>query len=180
MRTLLLLLLIAGTAEASTKHGPRLAHRVVESIDDDHAVLSFVLGTNKRGPQEVTVPIEIPIGMAATGLSIAMGDDAGMSAVPLRAELARGVYNDVVREIRDPALLEIDADGTMMLSVFPLTRGLPARITIELTAMEKAEGHVTRTRSLVAAPGARERNRDPYADYWPEHRHPEVVAANEP
>jgi hypothetical protein len=89
MRTLpiaALLLLTVAAAEASTAHriagapsGGKLAHAVVEAVDDDHAVLTFVLTTTKRGPQEVTVPIDLPPGMAATGLSIAMGRDVALS-----------------------------------------------------------------------------------------------------
>jgi hypothetical protein len=193
MRTLpiaLLLVTATAAAEASTARriagapsSGKLAHAVVEQVDDDHAVLTFVLTTTARGPQEITVPIDLPMGMAATGLSIAMGRDVAMSAVPLRAENARGIYDQVVRQVRDPALLEVTEEGGMLLSVFPVTRGVPARVTIELTAVDKVEGlaRVNYTTSLVAAPMA-ERN-DPYADYWPAHREwrPELtVAVNDP
>jgi hypothetical protein len=189
MRTLpiALLLVTVAAAEASTARriagapsGGKLAHAVVETVDDDHAVLTFVLTTTKRGPQEVTVPIDLPIGMAATGLSIAMGKDAAISARPLRAEYATGIYNQVVSEIRDPALLEITDEGGMKLSVFPVTRGVPARITIELTSVDKLEGvlRVNQGTSLIAAPATYDRT-DAYASYWPEHREviPEVIAA---
>jgi hypothetical protein len=185
MRTLpiaALLLVTVAAAEASTAHriagrpsSGKLAHAVVEDVDDEHAVLTFVLTTNARGPQEVTVPIDLPMGMAATGLSIAMGRDAAMSARALRAEDASGVYAQVVREIRDPALLEITEEGGMKLSVFPVTRGVPARVTIELTSVDKLDGllSVNYATSLVAAPETYDRN-DEYASYWPQH--PEVIA----
>lgn len=184
MRTLpitALLLVTVAAAEASTPRriagaptGGKLAHAVVENVDDDHAVLTFVLTTTKRGPQEVTVPIDLPLGMAATGLSIAMGREAAMSARPLRAASASGIYDQVVREIRDPALLEITEEDGMRLSVFPVTRGVPARITIELTSVNKLNGllSVNYATSLIAAPAVYDRD-DAYADYWPQH--PEVI-----
>jgi len=184
MRTLpiaLLLLVTAAAAEASSHRriagapsSGKLAHAVLENVDDDHAVLTFVLTTTKRGPQEVTVPIDLPMGMAATGLSIAMGREPAMSARALRAESASGIYEGVVREIRDPALLEITEEGGMKLSVFPVTRGIPARVTIELTSVDKLDGllAVNYATSLIAAPDVYDRN-DAYADYWPQH--PEVI-----
>jgi hypothetical protein len=185
MRTLpivALLLVTVAAAEASTLRriagapsSGKLAHAVVEDADEDHAVLTFVLTTTKRGRQEVTVPIDLPMGMAATGLSIAMGREAAMSARPLRAESASRIYEGVVREIRDPALLEVTEEGGMKLSVFPVTRGVPVRITIELTSVDKLDGllSVNHATSLIAAPEVHDRN-DGYAEYWPQH--PEVIA----
>jgi hypothetical protein len=187
MRTLpiaALLLVTVAAAEASTPRriagaptGGKLAHAVVENVDDDHAVLTFVLTTTKRGPQEVTVPIDLPLGMVATGLSIAMGREAAMSARPLRASSATGIYDLVVREVRDPALLEITEEDGMKLSVFPVTRGVPARVTIELTSVDKVDDldglpHVTSATSLIAAPAVYDRD-DAYTSYWPQH--PEVI-----
>lgn len=181
MRTLplaLLLVSVVTAAEASTARripgapsSGKLAHAVVENVDDDHAVLTFVLTTTARGPQEITVPIDLPMGMAATGLSIAMGRDAAMSARPLRAESASGIYSEVVSQIRDPALLEITEDGLMKLSVFPVTRGVPARVTIELTSVDKLEDllSVNRVTSLIAAPPAVSDHDDEYAEYWVQH-----------
>jgi hypothetical protein len=116
--------------------------------------------------------------MAATGLSIAMGREAAMTARALTAQSASGIYQQVVSHIRDPALLEITEEGGMQLSVFPVTRGVPVRITIELTAVDKVEGlaHVTYETSLIAAPITEPRKQS-YAEYWPRHHTAEVIAA---
>ena len=178
MRTLLvsaLLLATAAAAEASTS-------RRIERVDEDHARLKVVVTTSARGMQEVILPITVPDGMVVTGLSITVGREAPMVARPLLAASARNIYDQVVREIRDPALLETTETGGFQLSVFPVTRAAPARVVIELTAIDKVEGlaHVTHATSLVAAPMMYDRD-DPYADYWPEHRSPDVVVeVNDP
>ncbi len=182
------LLLAATTAEASTARrltkapkGGTLSRAVLEAIDDDHATLTFVLTSNARQGSEVIVPIELPDGMIATGLTIAMGRAAGDSGIVYMAEAARGTYDRIVRQIKDPALLEWSDEGTLRLSVFPVVKGTPARVTIELTATSEAINlaRVTREMSLLAGPEIKGEN-DPYADYWPEHRTEDVVASIEP
>jgi len=179
-----LLLLASTAAEASTARarpgvptGGRLAHAVVEAIDEGHATLTFVLTTTSREGREVIVPIDLPEGMTATGLTISMGRDAAESARTDMAGSARAYYDRTVVQIKDPALLEWAADGRLRLSVFPVVRGTPARVTIELTATDQAAdlACVDRATSLIAAPGRPDRN-DPYADYWPAHRGDDVVA----
>lgn len=177
-----LLLLTATAAEAST-------HRRLERLDDGHAILKVVLTTRQTTAQELTVPIDVPAGMVVTGLSIRIGRDAPMIAQPLRASAARDVYDDVVAQLRDPALLEITKTGSMRLSVYPVTKDTPARVTIELTSERTIEGlvRVDRETSLVAAPDGPEnrdrRSGETYASYWPAHRtwRPEVVVVvNDP
>lgn len=170
---LALLLLSTATAAAST------AHRI-EQVDRDHATMSITLTTRARTPQELVVPVEVPDGMAITGLTIRIGREEPLVGRPLRAWYARTIYDDVVREIRDPALLEATEQG-IRLSVFPITRTTPARITIELTAVDQLEGlaRVEPNLSFVAVPGSIDED-DPYVNYWPAHRQwlPEV-AVNE-
>ncbi|CAN5923782.1 hypothetical protein BH11MYX3_BH11MYX3_00390 [soil metagenome] len=183
------MLLLASTAgQASTArprpHPPKranLAHAVLEAIDDDHATLSFVLTSNSRQGKEVIVPIDLPEGMTATGMTLAMGRAAGDSGVALVSEAARRTYDSIVRMIKDPALLEWTSEGRLQLSVFPVVKGTPARVTIELTATSEASNlnRVTRQLSLLASPEIAGHS-DPYADYWPEHRTDEVVASAEP
>ncbi len=187
MRTLpiagfLVLTATATAAQASTA-------RRLERFDDGHATLKVVLTTKEATAQELVVPIAVPAGMVVTGLSIRIGRDTPMIAQPLLASSARDVYDDVVAQLRDPALLEITRTGTMRLSVYPVTRDTPARVTIELTSMHTVEGlaRVDRVTSLVAVPDEEDarkaRRRGAYANYWPAHRtwRPElVVVVNDP
>lgn len=175
MRTLpiaALLLLTATAAEAST------AHRI-EPVDEDHATMTFVVTTQARGAQEITLPVTIPADMAVTGLTIQIGTEEVLVARPLLAASARSLYDTVVAQIRDPALLESTRHG-MRLSVYPVTRKTPARITLHLTSANKLDGlaRVDLATSMLAAP-IRYESDDPYADYWPAHEQV-IVAVTEP
>lgn len=157
--------------------GGKLAHAVLEAIDDEHAILTFVLTTTAAGARELIVPIELPEGMIATGLSVAMGKAPADSAVPVVARAARGTYDRIVEQIRDPALLEWMGDERLKLSVFPVVKGVPARVTIELTTTPGAasgrSARVDQQMSLLAAPGIDWS--DPYANYWPGHPSDDVL-----
>ncbi len=172
--------ILAALAALTTIATASTAHRI-EQIDRDHATMSLVLTTRSRSPTEVVVPVEVPEGMAITGLTLRIGREAPLVGRPLGARFARTIYDDVVREIRDPALLEATERG-IRLSVFPITRSTPARITIELTAVDQLAGlaRVEPNQSFVAVPGEIDET-DPYASYWPAHHPlvPEVVAVNE-
>ena len=89
---------------------------------------------------------------------------------------ARTIYDRVVAEIKDPALLEWTSDGRVKLSVFPVRRDARATVTIALTTIDETGLHVDRETSLMAAPGQRE-ERFAYGDYWPAH-HTEVTVAS--
>ncbi len=176
MRTLPIaaaLLLATAAAEASTL-------RRIEQIDDDHATLSFVVTTKARDAQEIILPVRIPADMAVTGLTIQIGTEEALVAQPVLAASARKIYDDVVAQIRDPALLELTTRDQLRLSVYPITRKTPARITLHLTQVTKLDGlaRVERGTSLVAAPMSRSRL-EPYADYWPRHEQI-IVAVTEP
>lgn len=157
---------------AGAPRGGRLAHPVVETIDEHHSTLTFVLTTNAREGREVVVPIVLPEGMIATELSISMGGEAAEAAYPYQAGSARELYDGIVAQIKDPALLEWSKDGQLRLSVFPVMRGVPARVTIVLTADDESAtaelARVDREMSLIATPGIKPR-RERYVDYWPPH-----------
>lgn len=172
MRTFPALLLLLATATASASTAVRIAPR-----DRDHATMSFVLTTKSQSPEEIIVPVTIPDDMVITGLTIRIGREERLVARPLLPRYARRAYAEVVSELRDPALLEA-TDRGIQLSVFPITRNTPARVTLELTAIDRLDGRPRlgpRT-SFVAAPIAFE-DYEPYADYWPAHRWPSEEVA---
>lgn len=164
-------------AGAGVPRGGRLAHSSFETVDDTHATLTFVLSTTSQTAREVIVPITLPDGMVATGLSLTMGDAPPLTGFAFARSSARDGYEDIVRQIVDPALLEYAGRGRLRLSVFPIARGTPARVTIQLTAIEDAsvETRVDGEVSILAAPGLD--THDPYADYWPAHPSPSTELA---
>jgi hypothetical protein len=173
-----LLLLASSSAGASTaRHRPK---PVLQAVDDDHATLSFVLTSSSRQGAEVIVPIDLPAGMTATGMTLAAGRGSSDAGIVYMADVARGTYDSIVRQIKDPALLEWTSEGHLRLSVFPVVKGTPARVTIELTTTSEASNlyRVTREMSMLAGPEITGES-DLYGGYWPEHHVDEVVASAE-
>src|SRR5690242_4336633 len=107
MRTPLLFLLVSSTAYAG-RHG------ALERVDNGHAKITFVFQTSSRDAVEIVQPIELPVAMTATGVAVAIGDAEPARSVPLRTAAARRVYDEIVREIRDPALLEAGEHGLVL------------------------------------------------------------------
>jgi Ca-activated chloride channel family protein len=57
----------------------------------------------------------------------------------LEADEARAIYNDIVRRMRDPALLEYVGRKALKASVFPITPGDERRIELEYSQILPAE-----------------------------------------
>ena len=58
-------------------------------------------------------------------------DGEPVEAKLLDATEARRIYDDIVRNLRDPALLEYIGEGAIQASVFPIPPGEDRRIEIE-------------------------------------------------
>lgn len=92
-----------------------------------HVTLAFELYNRATSPTEVSLPLRLSSTASVIGLRL--GADVGM---PLDPTLARDRYDETVRIIRDPALLEQKAPGRYALAVYPVSRDERARVTIEL------------------------------------------------
>jgi hypothetical protein len=170
--TIIAILLFTTVAEASTL---RRSRGELEVTDTGHATLTVVLKSSSIDGAEVVQEIDLPHGMTATGMSMAMGNELAVSVV-VSPTFGRATYDEIVREIKDPALLEYRGDGRAVLRVFPVRRDTPATVVIELTATSLVSAadlrHLGKMTSLLAVPGVRvraERADDLYADYWPAH-----------
>jgi hypothetical protein len=172
MRALAIIVFTASTAAASTLHHP------VEVTDNGHSTITLILTSRSIEGREVVEPVEIPAGMTATALTVAIDGETLHSFVADR-KVARGQYDSTVALMKDPALLEYRDARHAVLRVFPVRRGAPAKVTIELTATSLAHAneltHLDVQVSLLADPYHQPvRAPDPddlYAEYWP--RHPE-------
>ncbi len=67
-------------------------------------------------------------------------DGEPVEAKLLDAEEAREIYDDIVRNMRDPALLEYIGRGAIQASIFPIEPGEDRRITIEYREVLAADG----------------------------------------
>ena len=179
------ILTIATTADASrvkpkpaamVARGGTVTYHKLSPVDDDHAKLRLVLATTSKEAREVSVPITVPARFVVTGLSLSMtGEEPVIGAVRATTE-ARQQYDDVVAQIKDPAIVERIDDHHVMLRVFPVSRDAAATITLELTANDPNLTYVSKQSSLLAVPGLappppsqNDDDNDVYAAYWPDH-----------
>ncbi len=66
-------------------------------------------------------------------------DGRQVEAELLSADKARGIYEDIVRKLRDPALLEYSGRDVFKVRIFPIEPNSKKRITIAYTQLLKAD-----------------------------------------
>ena len=69
-------------------------------------------------------------------------DGKPMEAELMKADKARGIYEDIVRRLKDPALLEYTDRDVLKLRIFPFEPNSKKRITLKYTQLLKADGDV--------------------------------------
>jgi Ca-activated chloride channel family protein len=82
-------------------------------------------------PTEATWLLPLPAGAVADGLELRIGDTK-IAAEVLDAQTARAVYESIVRQRRDPALLEYVGDGLLRARVFPIPANGAATLQVRL------------------------------------------------
>lgn len=92
-----------------------------------HVTLALDLSSRAKDMTEVALPLRVSAGASVIGLTL--GGDAGKS---LDVSVARSRYDETVRLVRDPALLEQRSPGRYALAVFPVSRTGGAKVTVEL------------------------------------------------
>ncbi len=97
------------------------SHRVEATVKDTFAHYSIEqVFRNRTGRRtEGTYVFPIPREATATGLALTM-NGAPIEGEVLEATRARGIYQEIVRRSRDPALLEYLGCGMMRASIFPI------------------------------------------------------------
>jgi Ca-activated chloride channel family protein len=116
------------------------SHRVDVSIADQVATtrIDQVFHNPNSWAAEGTYIFPIPTGATISGFTM-MVDGEPIEAKLLDAIEARGVYDDIVRRMRDPALLEYIGEGAIQASVFPIPPGEDRRVEIEYGEIIPAE-----------------------------------------
>lgn len=92
---------------------------------------------------EGTFLFPLPANASVSSFSYWMGDKE-MKGEVLDRDKARKVYEDIVRTMRDPALLEYDGAGVFKASIFPIPAGGDAKTKLEFTQVLKAENGLVR------------------------------------
>ena len=117
------------------------SHRVDVSIVDQVATtrVEQVFYNEGSTPAEGTYIFPLPIGAAVSDL-VMWVDGKPVEARILDADEARRIYDDIVRRMRDPALLEYVGSSAIQASVFPIQPFSEVKIEIEYVQLLPADG----------------------------------------
>jgi Ca-activated chloride channel family protein len=83
-----------------------------------------------------------------TDFSLWMGEDQVRGEV-MSAEQARGIYEDIVRRLRDPALLTLEGHGLVRARIFPLHPGETRKVVMRYTQVLDRAGDALRLRYSI-------------------------------
>src|SRR5688572_12754390 len=123
------------------------SHRVDVSIADQVATtrIDQVFHNPNSWAAEGTYIFPLPPGAAISDFTMTV-DGEPIEARLLDAEEARRIYDEIVRNMRDPALLEYIGEGAVQASVFPIPPGEDRRIEIEYGEIVPIETGLSRYR----------------------------------
>lgn len=115
-------------------------HHVDVTIEDQIAIthVDQVFRNDNDWQIEGTYMFPIPVG-ATISEFILWVDGEPVEGVVLTREEARQTYEEIVRSMRDPALLEYVDRGAVQASIFPIPPGGTRRIELEYTQVLTAE-----------------------------------------
>ncbi|MBK8135761.1 MAG: VWA domain-containing protein [Chloroflexi bacterium] len=111
-------------------------HRVHATIEDQLATTSIDLQFTNTGEglAEGTFVFPLPANAAVDRLTMIINGEA-FDAKILSATEARSIYNEIVRQYRDPALLEYVGTQAIQANVFPIPPGESRRIQIDYSQL---------------------------------------------
>jgi len=115
-------------------------HRVNATITDQLATTSIDLQFTNTGTglAEGTFVFPLPDNAAVDRLTMFINGEA-FDAKILSAQEARQIYNEIVRQYRDPALLEYVGTQAIQANVFPIPPGESRRIQIDYSQLLPVE-----------------------------------------
>lgn len=116
------------------------SHHVTVQIESQVAVthVDQVFRNDGDGTFEGTYVFPLPEGAAVSGFRLWIEGEPVQGKM-LTAEEARAKYEEIVRSLRDPALLEYLERGAVQASLFPIPAGERRRIELEYTQVLTAE-----------------------------------------
>ncbi|MEP7326888.1 MAG: VWA domain-containing protein, partial [Gemmatimonadota bacterium] len=74
----------------------------------------------------------------------------------MQAEQARGIYEEIVRKLRDPALLTLEGHGLIRARVFPIPPGESRKVVLRYSQMLDRSGDALRLRYAIGSRSQRE------------------------
>ena len=120
-------------------------HRVSVEIDNQVATthIEQVFFNDSQRVAEGTYVFPLPVGAAVSDL-VMWVDGKPIEAQILDADQARDIYDEIVRRMRDPALLEYVGAGAIQASVFPIQPNSEVKIEIEYGQLLPIENGLVR------------------------------------
>lgn len=120
-------------------------HRVSVTIEDQIAVTRVEQEFLNQHDWEVEGTYIFPIPPGATISKFVMWvDGVALESEILPADQARRIYEDIVRERRDPALLEYIGQGAVQARIFPIPPGGSRVIELEYSQVLEMDGGLVR------------------------------------
>ena len=106
-------------------------HRVTVTVEDQiaHTEVSMEFVNEGEALAEGTFVFPLPLGASVDQLVMYINDQP-IEARILEADEARGIYDEIVRQYRDPALLEYIGSQAIQANVFPIPPGDKRRIEL--------------------------------------------------
>jgi Ca-activated chloride channel family protein len=94
-------------------------------------------------PAEVDYVLPLPKGAAFENLELSINGEM-IAGETMRAERARAVYEEIVRKLRDPALVEWMGHDLLRTRIFPIQPGEEKRVVVRFSAVVQREGDAIR------------------------------------
>ena len=99
---------------------------------------------NRGGrPAEVDYVLPLPKGAAFENLELSINGEM-VAGETMRAERARAVYEEIVRKLRDPALVEWMGHDMLRTRIFPIMPGEEKRVIVRFSAVAQRESDALR------------------------------------
>ena len=99
---------------------------------------------NRSGrPAEVDYILPLPKGAAFENLELSINGEM-IAGETMRAERARAVYEEIVRKLRDPALVEWMGHDMLRTRIFPINPGEEKRVIVRFSAVAQRESDALR------------------------------------
>lgn len=151
-----------GWIEMDRPQGPVRASPAVVRVDSDVRVVvdgrvARVEVTERfrntgRGIAEGSYHYPLPGGAVFSGFSLFQGEQE-LKGEMMSAEQARAIYEGIVRQLRDPALLTLVGHGLVRAEVFPIQPGETRTVILRYTQLLPRQDDALRIRYVAGARG---------------------------
>ena len=115
-------------------------HQATVQIKDQIAVTSVKQEFYNPNPQRLEGTFLFPVPKGAQIKKFAMEiDGKPVEAELMASDKARGIYEDIVRKLKDPALLEYSGQDVFKVRIFPIEPRSKKRVSVSYTQLLKSD-----------------------------------------